>query len=334
MNEVNVMPSLFNLYDLTSKEKEDRRARKGKLILSGVSFLDDSFCGIAEDELIVYGARSGAGKTQLAVQLAKNAAKAGKKVTLFVLESTAYEVSRRLKFSRLYNNLKEKHPHPRYGEWVNGLIEESIDIDPEEWERNISIVLRLDSFGVPDLEKHIRAEKLITDLIIIDHLHYLDLEGKNENHEMKEAMKSIRDISTEIKKPIILISHVRKRDKFDARPWPTMDDFHGSSDISKISTQSFSLCQAEVLLSVKSRLPNGGVISEKVRTKTTVFTILKNRNDGITIDEKAAVAFDYSTRDYSNKYTMLEWDHDLKILVEKDEAPHWAKHATNGWNVI
>lgn len=323
-------------FRLNQLERDDRLAQKDKLIPYGISFLDENFDGIAPDDLIVFGAKTGAGKSQLALQIAINAAKLGKQVLFFALESTRYELSRRLKFARLYPELKKKYGYVRYGSWSRGLIEEDSLLEPEEWEKNIRLVFRLNDFDLQKLERHILAHQITTDLIIIDHLHYLDLEGENENREIKTAVKTIRSLVIDIKKPIVLISHLRKTDKFDSTPWPKIDDFHGSSEISKMATQAFSLCQMPVTVKKRDQSIYGGKkypeMMVEIEEKGTVFTILKNRTDGVTVGTQALLEFDYQMRCYSKRYTLLEWNRQEKKLKESDQKKEWCLSADNGWD--
>lgn len=326
---VNSLPKQFSVEKLFIEESTDRKSRIDKNISYGVSFLDDALDGIAHDDLIVYGAKTGAGKTQLAIQISISAAKKGKRVLLFALESTQFEVSRRMKFGMLYKHLVDKYRREvGYGEWNNGFIEEdeNIKLTPEPWMANIDVVLRLENFGLIELEKYILAGQLVCDLIIIDHLHYLDLEGDNENREVKTAVKTIRAISQNIGKAIILISHIRKPSKFDKMVWPTIDDFHGSSEISKIATHAFSMSSNEVNL-----YQYGNNSREKVKSKTTVFTVLKNRNDANRVGKQASVSFDYSRRLYLPSYKLIEYSYEEEEFNEVDEMYFWAKHATNKW---
>ncbi len=330
-DEINLMPNAVALSDSWRTERADRIGRKDKLMTYGVSFLDDCFTGIANDDLIIIGAGTGVGKTQLALQIAVSAAKNNKKVLFFALESTKFELARRIKFAFFYNELKEKYGRARFSDWVNGLIVEQEDRLSDTWMENITQVFRLDNFGVKELRKYILAEKLNCDLIVLDHLHYLDLPGENDNREVRDAVKEIRSISLDIGKPIVVISHLRKRDKFDQTPWPKLDDFHGSSEISKMATQAFSLCVASVEIKVDSKI-NNMPIKNSIQTKASVLTILKNRADGAVVGSQAAMQFDIREREYQKNYKIIKWDHAKKILIEETGKPDWAQSATNGWD--
>lgn len=325
-SSLDLLPNSYSFTNSWIEEKADRITRPEKIIPYGVTFLDDCFTGIAPDDLVVFGARSGAGKTQLCIQVAMNACLQNKKVLFFALESTKFEMSRRLKFAILYHELKNKSHYVGFNEWSNGLIQEEKDPPPQDWMNNLTMVQRIDNFGMDKLEKYILAQQLETDLIIIDHLHYLDLGNGPENLEVRDAVKAIRSISLEINKPIILVSHIRKRTQYQKQPWPDLDDFHGSSEISKMATQCFSLCQTEVDLISTIKTKQGYPLGVTTPIKGSVFTILKSRSDGSKVGEQALVGFDGQNRVYTKHYNLIKWDDSKERLTESHDVKPWAKH--------
>ena len=77
------------------------------------------------------------------------------------------------------------------------------------------------------------------DLIVVDHLHYVDGDDdENEHKSLGDTVKAIRDVSLRIGRPIVLIAHLRKRDARAKQLVATLDDFHGSSNVVKICTQA------------------------------------------------------------------------------------------------
>jgi hypothetical protein len=78
------------------------------------------------------------------------------------------------------------------------------------------------------------------DLIIIDHLQYFTLANpKNELTEMTQILMKVKDITNHYKIPVILISHLRKKDK--DRGLPSQEDFFGTSNIAKVSSQAITI---------------------------------------------------------------------------------------------
>jgi replicative DNA helicase len=64
------------------------------------------------------------------------------------------------------------------------------------------------------------------DLVIIDHLHYIPLESANENQELGKVMRSLKIMTDVMKKPVVLVSHVRKRSKADVRKDLSISDLY------------------------------------------------------------------------------------------------------------
>ncbi len=101
--------------------------------------------------------------------------------------------------------------------------------------------LSIDDF-IKSLESYVDKEtkKHNVDLIIIDHLQYFTLANpKNELSEQSQILKVVNEICHNNKIPIILISHLRKKDK--DRGLPNQEDFYGTSNTPKMSSISITL---------------------------------------------------------------------------------------------
>jgi replicative DNA helicase len=64
------------------------------------------------------------------------------------------------------------------------------------------------------------------DLIIIDHLHYIHMDADTETREIGRIMRELKIITDIIKKPIVLISHMRKRPNKEKDEDPTLNDLY------------------------------------------------------------------------------------------------------------
>jgi hypothetical protein len=150
------------------------------------------------------------------------------------------------------------------------------------------------------------------DLIIVDHLHYIDIEDENENRGFKTLIKAMRDVALAIGRPVLLVAHLRKSDRSRKRIVPDKEDFHGSSDVIKIATDTILLAPALCAPSAKHGVAN------------TFFSIPKAREAGGT-RLVALCEFDWRARAYADHYTLGretkpgEWE-----PLEKDEVPSWA----------
>lgn len=229
------------------------RVQNGRSLLPfGVKFLDDAMGGISKRDLILIGAKTGSGKTQLASNIAMTACRNGRRVHYFALEAEDREIERRMKFQIIaaiyYRDFVGDKIKLRYIDWYNGRLdyilgrfEAAADEELRTVTKNLSTFYRVDSFTSDDFAKHLEAIREETDLVVLDHFHYVDSTDDNENRSHKRIVKQIRDSALRADRPVIVIGHVRKSDPKLAPIIPSEEAFHGSSDIVKIATKAIML---------------------------------------------------------------------------------------------
>lgn len=290
------------------------------------AFLDDVLRGILPNDLVLIGAPTGLGKTDLAMNIGATNAMLGRNVHYFALEAEPRELERRTKFAML-SNLIHGSGHPlapelNYADWLLGKCEEVCECFNEMVERVISTRLatfwtfyRGQVFGADDLRRQILDIHEDTDLIIIDHLHYIDIDSdENETRAMGDTVKTIRDVSLRVGKPVILIAHLRKRELGSKRLIASVDDFHGSSNIVKICTQAITIERCGVVEAAKWFLA------------PTFMAVLKDRRAGAP-PYVAVTNFDRRKKSYESTYTLgrLERGGQEWKPIEFDDKPNWAK---------
>ena len=312
---------------LTGEEAE-RAALVAKEIPYRVKFLDDALGGILPHDLVLIGSTTGAGKTALASMIAENAAAAGKRVHYFALEAEPREIERRIKYRCVAHYLESRSfmaglVQCTYRNWYRGKLRPFIDYEANaEIEAAIAVryktlhtYYRGTDFGTADLERLFLAVQEQTDLIILDHLHYVDIDDAvSENAAQKRLVKRVRDLSLGMGKPIILVAHLRKKQGGRVhRVVPELDDFMGSSDITKIVTQVILLARASQENTQPFLWP-------------TYVQVAKDRMDGVR-PYVALMLFNERNGRYDDSYTLGrlsfagdEW----KELPEK-ERPRWAR---------
>lgn len=322
---------LENIRSSVDVLKSEREARPKKEALSfGVPFLDEAVGGIYENDLVLLGARTGAGKTQLATIVAlANAQK--HRVCYFALEAEPMEIERRIKFrmtSQLFHNtMKSKYPHVHmnYGDWRYGKFNELMDPYDDELSaiageacKNLSTFYRTGggSFTSERLQKMVLARQKDFDLFIIDHLHFFDIEDENENRGMKSLLMDLRDLALMTGKPILLIAHIRKVDRRQRGLVPDIEDFHGSSDVVKIATKVVTMAPAEGL-----EVPNA--------TDPVWYTYMrasKNRVDGSRVRYLGLTAYNPRQEGYDSKYYLAKHAFDkFDGISDPESRPYWAK---------
>jgi replicative DNA helicase len=329
-----VLDEFKSVPDRVLNERQLRQALIGTKLTYGVDFLDDSLGGVYPQDLILIGAKSGKGKTQLATIIAMANAKLGKNVYFYALEASDLEIERRIKWSYLIeavikNGIYKKFPNVylSYRNWLDGSLdcylgEYEAEIDEQLQDlKNLHTFYTKGSFSIDELEKSVRVNHNAMDLIIIDHLHYMDMPGRDTNTEMKDTVKRIRKLSLEFKKPVVLLAQMKKSQSYNPTILPSIDDFHGSSDIFKIATKALTLSASTIPLS--TTIPT-----------STLFRVLKNRDDGSTCDIIGGLVYDFKTLTYSSKYYLakLTAKEDGLIFMNDPNDPYlpkWAKHYTS-----
>ncbi len=234
------------------EEVSQRKTLRNGLLSFGIKYLDDAMIGILKNDLILIGAGSGGGKTQTCCNIARANVEKGKKVHYIALEAEYLEIERRIKYQlfakHFFNDPNRPQIHISFQNWMLGDFIESCAVyeaqAAQEFIAKYSTLFtfyKSDKFDVNDLITTVMECAEETDLIILDHVHYMDYDDNNENRAVKEIAKTARMLALEMGKPIILVSHVRKTDKNSTSFAPGLEEFHGSSDLYKIATKAITI---------------------------------------------------------------------------------------------
>jgi KaiC/GvpD/RAD55 family RecA-like ATPase len=306
-------------------EIQARRKLAGNALRFGVSYLDDATKGIFAEDLVLIGAGSGAGKSQLACNIALANMEDGKKVHYIALEAGEYEIERRLKFPLVMQRYYADPNRPRLGKiefdsWMTGQFLDQMmayEVDADNFfqraYKDLFLHYKQDRFGLTEMIESIIVASEDTDLIIIDHVHYFDFDDDNENRAIREIAKTVRAMAIEEQKPIVLIAHLRKRDKFDDQLVPGIEEFHGSSDLYKIATKVVTMAPGKMTMDGKYE---------------TFFRIPKNRFNGGCTRFMGRMLFDPKKGGYDDEYK-VGWAEQSKRqgFAELDRIlqPVWAR---------
>lgn len=305
-------------------EREERLANAAKQLPYNHAFLDDCLRSIMPNDLVVIGARTGVGKTELARSIATSNARAGRRVHYFALEAEANEIERRTKFtvlaSLLYSAGVRTEPQFNYPDWYRGRFEADIGALDGEADRiireryaTLHTYYRGPRFDHDDIRRLLLAYQDSTDLFVLDHLHYVDIADDNENRGLREVMSTLRNTALLVGLPVILVVHLRKRATGSKSLTPSMDDIHGSSDVAKICTHAIMLEPA---------FPSSGVEPRKGHS-LTFFSVPKDRGDGAK-HLIALCAFDWRSKSYTGSYTLGRDAGGKFEALGSSEVPYWA----------
>lgn len=310
-------------------EVDGRRNGRDGILSFGIKYLDDAMLGILKNDLVLIGAGSGLGKTAICCMIAKANIENGRRVHYIALEAEHLEIERRIKYQLFANAFFNDPDRPKveisFQEWMLGsLFEKTKPYEAIaansflEKFGTLHTFYKSDKFDVTDLINTVMECASETDLIILDHVHYMDLESDNENQAIKKIAMTARTLALEIGKPIILVSHMRKSDKGVSPLAPGIEDFHGSSDLYKIATKAITI--------------GPGGINEQGKVET-FFRIVKNRFEGSVTRYLGKCFFNPKEGTYDKKYEVgnASQSRDAGFTqLAFNNYPAWAEYYNGG----
>lgn len=308
------------------EELNSRKDLYKKLGNFGVKFLDDALIGVLPSDLILIGAPPGVGKTQFCCNMALSNISKGKRVHYIALEAEQMEIERRLKYqiiSRLFfgdPNRPQLESKLSFDRWYLGFFLKELwsyeliaAKEMIEKYQGLFLFYKGEKFGLVDLIEQVTLKSEDTDLIIVDHVHYFDFDDENENRAMKEIAKMVRTLALENKKPIVLVAHLRKKDRGNTELVAGMEEFHGSSDLYKIATK--------VITFSAGGYTNAGEFE-------TFFRIPKNRLNGAVTRFTGRTFFSAQKGSYEDSYKLGSAEQSKQAGFKELEPfnyPEWAK---------
>lgn len=307
-----------------AEERERRLKHVERVMPFNVSYLDDVCMGIYPTDLVVVCAASGAGKTSIAALISQLASAQGRRVHFFALEAHRSEIEQRMLFRAICDVLRERGSSMRgvtFQSWMYGNAQRLITEGVEEAARLRLVAdvqgqrtfYRGEKFTAEDITRLFLAVQNETDLVVLDHLHYVDSDDRDENRGLKAATKAIRDAALCMEKPVIVVAHLRKKDRGKPRIIPDIDDVHGSSDIVKIATKVVMLA------------PSRDRESSEPGVANTYMQVVKDRFAGVQ-GYAALCQYDLRTLRYRDQYVVgrLNFAGDAFENVDDANRPEWA----------
>jgi replicative DNA helicase len=265
----------------------------------GIKYLDDELHGILKSDFILIGARTGAGKSTIANQIAYVNAQNGVKVSLFSLEDYKHD----FELTELYKECIRlfKGIDMDYREFKSGIKRYPDDVMRRAYETvkhnksKMNVVPRKPGgFNIEDMAKafvdHARAG---SQMFVIDHIDYFDLHNpkESENQNITEIMREIRKLQDVYQVPVILISHLKKGMKETIIP--TLEDFMGTSNKVKEATMVILLA------------PDDSNQEEIMSVKRTWISIRKERGLGF-FNTVCNIGFNFKTKSYEEDYKIFK----------------------------
>jgi len=302
------------------------------LCLYPIQYLTDSLGGIMKSELVVIGADSGCGKSELANSIAFINAGNKKNVYLFSLEGDRYEVIQRFRYRQYIKSCYSsgrKEMVISYREFIHrrnlpkGIEEEILVIDElfKAKFKTLNIYNREDVLDIKKLEAHLEIIDSKADLVVLDHLHYFDFLSDNEHAEITKIMKSIKRLQDKYRVPIVLVSHLRKKDK--GRVFPDKNDFHGSSNIVKQADTAIIIAHPEVVTEEDNEKYQEQIQNNIYKTG---IRVAKSRT-GFGEKVVGVVDYDLNKRGYEREYKLSIIGDKFIMPMDRSKYPKWAINA-------
>ncbi len=296
-------------------------------------FLSDALGPIRPTELSIIGARTGAGKTEFATNVAMTNARNGKRVFFFALEAEKYEIERRIKYSMLseefFKNRSRYQSTARisFTTWLNDEHPELEELENQIDELAVKATDNLEIyspgtayFSKKDFAAVYSEIANEANLVVLDHIHYISPDNReNEYDHLKQAMWSLRDLINKHEVPVVAVSHLRKESRQNFSLVPSLDEIHGSSEVVKQANHVIGIAPCY-------KIPKKNNPTEFYRAEhgATFFRVLKTRTGHSSGRYIAMSKFDITKKQYEDRYIPFGTDQfatEIKSMEYSDFEP-------------
>lgn len=292
MSEIKTFNNL--LVDTITK----RQARDYRLACSyWIEILDKYLGWILDNELVVVWAQTWIWKSEIAYNISITNARKWHKVLLLALEWDIQEIALRYLQNKIakkthLNTAEYRFNIKDYNKYENEALSETEKL----LRQNLHVYDKSEIPGLDKVKQLIEENHEKYDMIVIDHLHYINFENPaQENAEIWKAMRTLKQITDQINKPIVLMSHLRKaKEDHD----PTIYDLYWSSNIWKEATTCLLLTREKIESWYEEE------IQDDKRYSNTKCLVVKNRI-GVPYWEFEMI-FDKVEKEYLKDYQRLK----------------------------
>ncbi len=212
---------------------EERAAHKGNLtgLTTGFTDINNKLSGLQKSDLILLAARPSMGKTALGINIAVNAAlEADASVAIFSLEMSKEQLVQRMMSSVSHVDLSKI---------ISGKLssEDWIEVTNSVGPLSNANIFIDDTAGISLLEMRAKARRLKMekglDLIVIDYLQLMEMEGHSENRqqEISAISRGLKALAKEMDCPIIALSQLSRAPELRSDHRPILSDLRESGAI-------------------------------------------------------------------------------------------------------
>jgi replicative DNA helicase len=300
----------------------------------GIQFLDQLLLGIMPEDFVLIGAETGVGKTELAYEIAfRNSI--DKNVHLFALEAEqgepyyrkAYKLIAQEYFENVRKNrLLTPHIDMSYRNYITNKVDMS-DYEKRAFDTistkysGLTVHYKKPSYTLhtflDDIQNVVSREHIEgkCEMIVLDHVDYFDSDYMlTETQQVSQIMKSLRQINQDLKIPIIVISHLRKKSNRKCIV-PDPDDFIGSGDKAK---------QVKTIVMLSRNYPGD---KPEQGLYSTIIYVPKSRIGGG--ENIVAIAnYNRAKNAYDKGYEIgikKSYGEEIELIVDPAKYPKWYK---------
>jgi len=317
----------------TQRTRAIREAGEAQTLPYGIAYLDEALGGIGKAEVVLIGATSGAGKTEVLANIVRAVCESGKRVASFVLEESEEHMAfeDRIKFTYMISKYIDDGKDAsliRRGQWFKG--QHLKEMGPYEDHGQACVEDKLKGlitfyrshgdFTIENLEQQIMKVAPYVDLITLDHISYVDLpqdKGASEHTELRKVVSKINDLTREMNVPIVVVSQLRK-DQGGLKNQtlvPTQDDLYGSAHLRNVASTIIVFAKAPP----ESLPPYDGMLPGA----PTYVSIRKSRHEGT--GHTSVCFFDRRKYLYLKPYAIGYLQAEKKwIATPTGSRPRWA----------
>ena len=207
-------PAVLELIDVL--EKISRREGDDKTVKTGYEGLNALIDGFRPEEYIVIGARPGAGKTSLILNLAVNALRAGRRVGMFSAEMSLQSILLRIFCSAARLNSKRVRTGALTPEDLKGFQDVASEFYTAPLFVNDRPNIKIEAL-LSEAKRMRRKDGV--EIIFVDYMSLISLpESRVPRHEqVAQLSRSFKQLARELEIPIVVLAQLN-RDAQDRRP--------------------------------------------------------------------------------------------------------------------
>ena len=216
--------------DLVQYKKDNPNIKSG--VTTGFRYLDNIIGGFNPEELVIIGARTGMGKTTLALNLCVNAMKKGHKAMFVSLEMST---------TALTYKMASDMTEIEYKEFDEGtLSDDQMTMVNEVTSSVFKNLFTSDSTGLT-LEKvkslaRQRSKTEGLDALYVDYLQIMNVSDSNvnkraEHEKLGHISRELKNLAAELKIPVIALAQLSRGLEKSDNKRPMMSDLRGSGAI-------------------------------------------------------------------------------------------------------